>query len=319
MPAVKWLAARDVFLPEQLAQLTQVSPWRGLAHVAHCWAVILITLGACVLWPHPLVWLVALPVLGGRQLGLAILMHEAAHGLLHPHHGLNDAVGKWLCAAPSLTDMNAYRAYHLRHHKYTQQPEDPDLGLSAPFPVTRASLRRKVVRDLTGQTFLRQIRAMAAAGWGDAAHAAALPFGGRASARASLLRFALVTVVISAVFSISGAAWAGLIWLAAFASFFQLFLRVRNIAEHACTATGSGDDPFAHARTTRANALERAFVAPYNVNFHAEHHLFMNLPCRNLPTVHQLLGTLGYHPRMTIAPGYGAVLRQVTRAGVSAQ
>ena len=50
----------------------------------------------------------------------------------------------------------AYRPYHLAHHKYAQQAEDPDLVLSAPFPVTRASLRRKILRDLTGQTFFKQ-------------------------------------------------------------------------------------------------------------------------------------------------------------------
>ena len=43
-----------------------------------------------------------------------------------------------------------YRTYHLGHHKFAQQAEDPDLGLSAPFPITRLSLRRKIVRDLTG-------------------------------------------------------------------------------------------------------------------------------------------------------------------------
>ena len=44
-----------------------------------------------------------------------------------------------------------YRPYHLTHHKYTEQPEDPDLVLSRPFPVTKGSLVRKFVRDLTGR------------------------------------------------------------------------------------------------------------------------------------------------------------------------
>src|SRR3546814_19582079 len=71
-------------------------------------------------------------------------------------------------------------------------------------------------------------------------------------------------------------------WLAALATTFQLYLRVRNIAEHACTTTGS-DDPFTHARTTRAGWLARATVAHYWVNYHAEHHLFMGVPCYLLP------------------------------------
>jgi fatty acid desaturase len=105
--------------------------------------------------------------------------------------------------------------------------------------------------------------------------------------------------------------------LAALATCFQLFLRLRNIAEHACTSVGS-EDPFTHARTTRAGWLERATVAPYWVNYHAEHHLFMGVPCYRLAEVHAALGARGDHERMTIAQSYGAVLRQVTAAQTAA-
>ncbi len=59
---------------------------------------------------------------------------------------------RWLCAYPVVSDLDLYRPYHLKHHRFTQQSEDPDLGLSAPFPITKRSLLRKLVRDLTGQT-----------------------------------------------------------------------------------------------------------------------------------------------------------------------
>jgi fatty acid desaturase len=101
------------------------------------------------------------------------------------------------------------------------------------------------------------------------------------------------------------------LWLAALATTFQLFLRIRNIAEHACTTTGS-DDPFTHARTTLAGLMERASVAPYWVNYHSEHHVFMGVPCYRLPRAHALLGQAGFYERMTIEPNYLAVLRKVT-------
>src|SRR5206468_593882 len=47
----------------------------------------------------------------------------------------------------------------LQHHAKTGTAEDPDLSLAAPFPVTRASLRRKIWRDLTGQTGWKRARA----------------------------------------------------------------------------------------------------------------------------------------------------------------
>ena len=124
--------------------LRRVSSWRGLWLVAHCWGVIALCLWASVQFPHPLVWLAAVVIVGARQLGLAILMHEAAHGLLHPKPRVNDAVGEWLCAAPVGVTLDGYRRYHLQHHKHTQTERDPDLGLSAPCPVIRsASMNRQ--------------------------------------------------------------------------------------------------------------------------------------------------------------------------------
>jgi fatty acid desaturase len=102
-----------------------------------------------------------------------------------------------------------------------------------------------------------------------------------------------------------------LLWIVALGTTFQLFLRVRNIAEHACTTTGS-NDPFTHARTTYTNLIERTTVAPYCVNFHSEHHLFMGVPCYHLPRAHFLLGKGNYYSRMTIELGYFSLLRQVT-------
>src|SRR3546814_11404161 len=79
-------------------------------------------------------------------------MHDAAHGALHPNRKINNFLGQWLTGAAVGSDLIAYRTYHLQHHKFTQQPEDPDLSLSKLFPTTRASLRRKMLRDLTGET-----------------------------------------------------------------------------------------------------------------------------------------------------------------------
>ena len=53
---------------------------------------------AGVLWP--ILIPVCVAIIGTRQLGLAILMHEAAHGGLSTHARLNDGLGHWLCAVP---------------------------------------------------------------------------------------------------------------------------------------------------------------------------------------------------------------------------
>ena len=321
MPAVRLADPRSVFGREEWVRVTRLSRWRGVWLVAHAWAVIFAAI-ALALWAWeaagPLAGmpavLLAVVLVGGRQLGLAILMHDGAHGLLHPDRRLNNFLGQWLAGAPTGTDLKAYRAYHLKHHRFTQQPEDPDLGLSAPFPVSRASLRRKILRDLTGRTFLKQRGAQLREGLRGAWRL--LRGGGDERDRVyakTLGRFLLTNAVLLAL-SLALYGWAPfLIWLAALATVFQLVVRIRNIAEHACAPVGS-EDPFTHARTTLAGPITRAALAPYWVNYHSEHHLFMAVPCYRLPEAHAMLREQGLTARMWITPSYRAVLRQVTAA-----
>ena len=137
---------KDFFEPQEWAPLAARSTWKGLALVAHAWLVIGGATAMALAWPVTIP--LAIMIIGARQLGLAILLHDAAHGALHPNPKINDWVAEWLCGG----GVVSYRNYHLQHHKFAQQAEDPDLVLSAPFPITRQSLARKIVRDLTGQT-----------------------------------------------------------------------------------------------------------------------------------------------------------------------
>jgi fatty acid desaturase len=311
MAAVQRVDPKTVFSPDEWQRLTARSSLRGMWLVAHAWGTIALAMAMVALSPNPLTWLVAIMVVGTRQLGLAILMHEAAHGGLHGNQRLNEFIGKWLCAVPVGADLASYRSYHLKHHKFTQQPEDPDLGLSAPFPIYPKSFVRKAIRDLTGQTFYRQrmplLRSLVArdAGSDDSSQSFLSP------GKTKTLRFLAVNALLFALCLAVGAGlWFWAVWVVAMATWFPLVTRIRNIAEHACTSTGP--DPFSHARTTRANMIERAFIAPYWVNFHAEHHLFMYLPCYRLPAAHQMLIEKGLIRRVTVSHGYRDVLKLAT-------
>ncbi len=87
----------------------------------------------------------------------------------------------------------------------------------------------------------------------------------------------------------------------------MMITRFRNIAEHALVAKNE-PDPLRHARSTHANWVERILIAPYWVNYHCEHHMFMHVPCWNLPKVQRLLRDKGVLPDMLTAPGYLTVL-----------
>ena len=86
----------------------------------------------------------------------------------------------------------------------------------------------------------------------------------------------------------AGVWWAyPLLWLVPLVTWMMVITRIRNIAEHAVVP--DSNDPLRNTRTTRANFLERLFIAPYYVNYHLEHHLLFYVPCYNLPRVHRIL------------------------------
>jgi fatty acid desaturase len=301
------VSPKDYFPAEDWRRLSARSNWRGLALVAHCWLVILAA-GALAVW-QPLTIPLAVLVIGARQLGLAILTHDAAHGALHPNLRVNDFVGEWLCGG----GLGSYRPYHLQHHKYAQQTEDPDLGLSAPFPITRASLRRKIIRDLTGQTWFKQrfggfVARLHKRDAGQAAYPIVVAEIGRQR------RWLIGNGVAFAALAAAGYWWAWpVLWLLPRATWFQVITRMRNIAEHALVAKDE-PDPLRHARTTRAGFLERAFIAPYYVNYHCEHHMFMHVPCWRLPELRRRLEQDAVTSRMEGAPGYLSVLNAISAA-----
>lgn len=313
MPAVARIDPKDIFTPPEWARLSKRSSWRGLMLIAGAWAVILGAGALFIAFPNPLTYVLAVMLIGARQLGLAILGHDAAHGALHSNLKINDWAADWLCNAPTGGSVKRYRPYHLQHHKFTEQPEDPDLGLSAPFPITRVSLRRKIIRDLTGQTFFKQrIRPYIDAWF----------FGKKMNpprvADNPGLRFWIVNGAAIAALTATGYWWAWLaLWIVPMATWLPLVTRLRNIAEHAMVGTEA--DPFTHARTTLANPIERLFIAPFWVHYHGEHHVFMHVPCYNLPETHRLLMEKGYGPRMRIARGYIDVLKAATSKPVPAQ
>ncbi|HEV2169477.1 MAG TPA: hypothetical protein VGR40_00940, partial [Candidatus Binatus sp.] len=74
--------ARSIFTPEELLQLKQKSQWRAAWMIFHAWAVIFGAMALFVWRPNPLTFILGVAVIGARQLGLAVLSHDAAHGLL---------------------------------------------------------------------------------------------------------------------------------------------------------------------------------------------------------------------------------------------
>ncbi|MEI9931602.1 MAG: hypothetical protein WDM89_13955 [Rhizomicrobium sp.] len=90
------------------------------------------------LWPTTLTFIVAVILIGSRQLGLAILMHDAAHGVLMRTHWLNE----W--GKPVVLRLPCRRGYDLLS---SLPPEAPSLDAAA------GRSRSRFVRSLSDHAF----------------------------------------------------------------------------------------------------------------------------------------------------------------------
>lgn len=293
----RWRAALD---REEVQGLLEMRDFRSWVSIATNWGLVFAAFGVVAAWPHPVSVVAALFVIGARQLGFAVLMHEASHRSLLRDRRLNDWVGNWLCAYPIWSDLHPYRPYHLKHHARTGGPEDPDLGLVRPFPITGASLRRKIWRDLSGQTG----RKFAKGAWSRTfGRYREDPVARRAAQGVVATNLALLAILWG-----FGHPEVYLLWPAAWLTTHTLVTRIRSIAEHALTP--DPEDPLGNTRTTLARRWERLLLAPNRVNYHLEHHLLMTVPHYNLPRMHRLLRERGVLREACVDHGYWTVLRR---------
>jgi fatty acid desaturase len=301
----------------ELKQLGRLSNWRGLGSIAWTWGVIFACFALYSVWPSVWTFAIGWLVMSGRHLALAILMHEGAHFLLLRNKRWNDRVGSWLTAYPAMVNMLVYRAIHLQHHKATWTDADPDLGLATPFPVTRDSMWRKVVRDLTGRTGWERYKLIARLSAGLSPKGKGLEGMPLRTALGNFVArqagFLITNAILCAGLAVFGRweAFFLLWWLPAFTGY-SLVLRIRSIAEHAVVT--DRNDELLHTRTTLAPFWLRFFIAPHHVNYHLEHHLFMFVPHYNLPKAHALLRREGVLDKAEIAHSYFDVLRRASAA-----
>jgi fatty acid desaturase len=293
---------RTALTRDEVRDLLEMRDFRSWLSIAVSWAIVLACFALVAVWPNPLSILIALFLIGARQLGFAVLMHEASHRTLFRQRAVNDWAGNWLCAYPIWSDLLPYRPYHLKHHARTGSDEDPDIGLVRPFPITRASLRRKAWRDLSGQTGRKFARAAWVRTFG---HYREDPI-----ARRAARGVAITNAILLAALAALGRPELYLLWVAAWLTTHTLVTRIRSIAEHALTP--DPNDPLGNTRTAIPRWWERLLLAPHRVNYHVEHHLLMTVPHYNLPRMHRLLRERGVLDRACVERGYWPILKRAS-------
>ncbi|MGH9300682.1 MAG: fatty acid desaturase [Acidimicrobiales bacterium] len=247
-------------------------------------------------WLYPVAF-----VLAGRGFALlSILAHESAHRLLFRRRSVNDFVGRWLLAYPSFTPLDLYRRAHMAHHRDEMGPEEPDLALYADYPITRASLRRKLWRDASLQSGWKNLKPL-------------LTSVSRRPTRGLALRILGVQLVIGVALGLIGPPWLyPVCWLAPWMSVWRVINRLRAIAEHG-GMTRSADRRLT-THHVRQRPLARMWIVPYNTGWHLAHHVDIGVPFRNLPRMHAELVRAGWFTPDLEYPGYIALWKALSAA-----
>ncbi len=310
------MKATDILSRDEIRAFTERSDLAGAWLVLFNWLFIAAIFAAVATWTNPITILLAILLLGGRQLGLAVLMHEAGHKTLFRSNALNHWVGQWLCAYPVLGDVDAYGASHREHHRHAGTEADPDLPNYRSYPVSKASFRRKITRDLTGQTGLQLISSVFGTGRG---RNLMLREGESTNAE---LRGLGVNAAMLVIMLLLGVGAYYLLWVIAYFTAYPLIARIRQVAEHGNVPDLYDLDPRNNTRTTYANPLERMIFCPNHVNYHLEHHLLASVPAHKLPALHRTLKARGFydgHERALASSYLDVIRRAVPELGGGAQ
>lgn len=292
----------DVLSAQEREQLLERSDFRAWLHVLSSWMLIFAILLLVGYFPSVITLLFAWIVLPGRQLSLAVLMHEAGHGSLFKTKGLNLWVGQWLCALPTLGDLASYARGHTAHHRLAGTDEDPDLPNYRAYPIKKSSLYRKWMRDLTGQTGFKLLAALATGAGSQMS---------RETVGSSnlLTKQIFVHLVFASILIALGVGWTWFVWMGTFLTSYMWVVRLRQVGEHAVVPDLYDPDVRMNTRTVDAPLWQRFLLAPNNVNFHMEHHFMAGVPCYNLPKLRALLKSKGLLDGVPEVKGYGQVLK----------
>ena len=294
----------DLMTAEEKLSLLCRSDAKAVTMVAGTWGLVFALLLLAGYYPNPLTISMVFLLLPGRQLSLAVLMHEAGHGTLFTSRRLNQWVGQWLCALPTLGNLSTYATGHLEHHRLAGTRRDPDLPNYQAYPITWESFRRKVWRDLTGQTGIKLLLGLAKGGAGNMEQPGV-------SGRFLLVKQVFVQTVFFGLLFLAGIGWTWLLWFATFMTTYMLVIRLRQIAEHAAVPALYDPDPRLNTRTVNAPLWQRFVIAPSFVNYHLEHHLIPGVPCYNLPALRALLENRGFFLNTPTCTSYHCLLRSV--------
>ncbi len=287
-------------------KLSAIDPMRSTVAIAAEWTGIILAVVLYQRFLHPIFLPVVVMWIGARQHALAILMHEGAHYLLFKNRRLNAVVSELFLAWPVFITARTYRPSHFAHHRHVNTEKDPDLMRKQSavseweFPKSWGALLALLARDVFGLN-TRQLFSDFSDMWEQKNDRTE----GVDSYVVARMLFYLIVVSVVTYFYL----WPTflLLWVLPILTWVKMIMRIRSIAEHFAIENVA----YTPTRTTLPSFFERVFVAPRNINYHIEHHLYPSVPFFRLPQLHSLLMTDAvFKSKAHVTSTYWSVLRE---------
>ena len=276
----------------ELKRLSAPSDARGAARLA-IHLLLIFALGWATLAAPPALLVPAMLALGLVQVALFAPVHETMHLTAFASRRANQVVG-WLAGSPGLLNWHFYAAFHLAHHRHTQDPaQDPERTPPAP-----GTLKDYVLR-VSGVNYWRfRLKNIVDAWRGDLT---AYPYVAAKDHDRIIASRRWMSVLVLALAIGSGVAfgwWVPVVLWIGPQVLAQPFLRLYLLTEH--TGCAEASNGLTNTRTTLTNPVVRLLM--WNMSFHAEHHLFPSIPFHRLADAHRAL-----RDRLqVIQPGYAS-------------
>jgi fatty acid desaturase len=285
-------------LRQTIKTWSRVNTTLSVYHLMEIWGVVALAVYSSVVFV-PLsagitgffVYVFAVAVIAARQHALMVMTHEGIHKRLSRHLWFNDFLARFAAGFPVFISLAKWRFIHLYHHQHTHTIDDPDRAIFARYPLGNQKFVRLLLRDMCGLNVFSTLK-----------YFIDLPFGMKDFNRrflgqireaqyqqiVDMSQFATFwsVVIVGGLWFWGGTLALGFVlyWLVPYCTFTQVFFRIRGAIEH-----GNVPDPrnpYKQTRTYFIHPVLSFFLAPKQVNYHLEHHLYPSVPFYNLPLLH---------------------------------
>jgi fatty acid desaturase len=264
---------------DEIRSLSQIDSVKFTAAALLEFGLIAAAIWVSETWWNPVIYVLAVIVIGSRINGLGGLMHDATHYRAYANRTLNDIVGEIL-AFPTSATMAGYRNSHFAHHRELNSDRDPDWTRNIGLPEFEFPAPRHEVMSNFAQYSLGLKIRNALGGFHKNPETRDIP--------AIVARTRLVVLLALLVSSIVFGFWKLVIlyWIIPLVTVFLGIRYIRNVAEHYAV---EHEHVLNESRTVIAPFWELWLIAPWGLNYHLEHHLFPGIPCFRLGELHRML------------------------------